>query len=132
VPLGTDDLDRLVKRFHDQYSRIYGFADPEAAIEMTNIRVTAVGVTPKPVQAKPPGGTVAARRAEPVTRRQVFEDLHPVEAHFYDRATFAPGMWFDGPAVVEAADTTVYVPHGFVVHVDAWGNLIGNLAGCAR
>jgi N-methylhydantoinase A len=133
VPLADGSLDNLVARFHAQYNGIYGFADPAAAIEMTNIRVAAVGVTPKPLTPKPmipmsAGGSPVKRRAKPVAHHSIFEDRRLVKAAFYDRLQLDPGEGFDGPAVVEAPDTTVYVPRGFAVHVDAWGNLIGEPA----
>jgi N-methylhydantoinase A len=39
-------------------------------------------------------------------------------------AGLRPGDAFAGPAVVEQYDTTTLVPAGFMMRVDAWGNLI--------
>ncbi|OJY38966.1 MAG: hypothetical protein BGP06_15095 [Rhizobiales bacterium 65-9] len=128
VALPDNKLDGLVERFFENYSRIYGFADRHAAIEMTNIRVTVVGVTPKPAPPAAQAGDGSARRADPTARHGLFEDGRMRDAAFFDRARLAPGDWFEGAAVVEAPDTTVYVPEGFVVHVDAFGNLIGRIA----
>ena len=36
----------------------------------------------------------------------------------------APGMQFDGPAIVEQNDTTTVVEPGMVTRVDAFGNLL--------
>lgn len=132
VPLGPADgeggLARLAERFYQNYRQIYGFADEAAAVEITNIRVTALGVTPKPAQQLPPVSGVARRRATASGRHAIFEAHRTVEAEFFDRPSLAAGDWFEGPAVVEASDTTVYVPAGFRVTVDPWGNLIGESA----
>lgn len=128
VALPDNKLEGLAERFYDSYGRIYGFADRRAAIEMTNIRITVVGVTPKPAQSRAQASSGPARRAEPMARHPLFEDEGMRDAAFFDRASLSSGDWFEGTAVVEAPDTTVYVPHGFVVHVDAFGNLIGRIA----
>jgi N-methylhydantoinase A len=116
----------LLAAFHDQYRRIYGVADTEAPVEVTNLRVSALGITPKAAQ---PAATEAAETyaAVPFARRPIREDGAMTEAGFYDRADLRPGAGFAGPAVVEAPDTTVYIPAGFAVRVDARGNLVGTL-----
>ena len=40
-------------------------------------------------------------------------------------ASLEPGFRFEGPAIVEQYDTTVYVPAGFSATVDPWYNIIG-------
>jgi N-methylhydantoinase A len=122
-----NDLDALVARFHEQYRAIYGFADPAGSVEITNLRVMALGVTPKP-RREAARRDAAVRDAKPRTKRQIYEGGRMVEAGFYDRLALAPGERFVGPGVVEAPDTTVYVPAGFTAQVDAWGNLIGEAA----
>jgi N-methylhydantoinase A len=122
-----NDLEALVARFHEQYRAIYGFADPAGSVEITNLRVMALGVTPKP-RREAPRRDAAAREAKPRAKRSIYEGGRMVEAGFYDRLRLAPGDRFAGPGVVEAPDTTVYVPAGFTAQVDAWGNLIGEAA----
>jgi N-methylhydantoinase A/oxoprolinase/acetone carboxylase beta subunit len=43
----------------------------------------------------------------------------------FDRERLSPGMTFEGPAIVTQYDTTVFVPSGFTVEMDAGRNLIG-------
>ncbi len=130
VPFERLDTESLLHGFHQQYERIYGFSDPKADVEITNLRVAAIGITGKPRQSVDlaAAGERHVRKAIPLRIGTLIEDRRPVDAGFYDRATLAAGDWFEGPAVVEAADTTVYVPAGFTVHVDSWGNLIGEPA----
>jgi N-methylhydantoinase A len=120
--LGEDDsMDVVRKPFHEDYERIYGFADEAAPVEIINLRVTIVGVMPKPllpVQAKPAAG--AAKRGE----RAVFDTGESITAAIYGRDDLAPSQSFLGPAVVESPDTTVYIPPGYSVAVDQWRNLI--------
>jgi N-methylhydantoinase A len=121
-----DTMDVVRKPFHEAYARIYGIADEAAPVEIINLRVTIVGVTPKP-QPVPPrsSSTPGAPRSE----REVFDEGTLQTAAVYAREDLAAGQSFSGPAVVEAADTTVFVPAGCEVTVDEWLNLIVEGAG---
>ncbi|WP_137387697.1 hydantoinase/oxoprolinase family protein [Rhodoligotrophos defluvii] len=58
-------------------------------------------------------------------RRVIFAG-HPetVDAAIYDRAQLAPGTTFDGPAILEQADTTTLVEPGWHVTVLDGGNIL--------
>jgi len=107
--------------FHEAYQRIYGIADPEASVEIINLRVTVVGVTAKPQQAVTM--PTSAARAKPGSRN-VREGDREVTAAIYQRQELRADDTFRGPAVVEAPDTTVYIPTGYSVQVDRIGNLL--------
>jgi N-methylhydantoinase A len=122
--LGADaTMDEVRAPFHDAYERIYGFADHDAPVEVINLRVTVVGVTPKP-QLAPPAAPATPSAARARAERTVYEDRAELRASVFARSELAPGSEFAGPAIVEAADTTVYIPAGFSVQVDQWSNLI--------
>jgi N-methylhydantoinase A len=125
-PAGTPDA--LLAEFHERYRRIYGFADAKAVVEMTNLRVTALGVTPKPAMQGVDPGKMHQRKATPIATRTIHEGGKPQQAAIYERTDLAAGETLSGPAVVEATDTTIYVPAGFDCHVDPWGNLIAERA----
>jgi N-methylhydantoinase A len=46
----------------------------------------------------------------------------------YARVDLRPGMRFDGPAIVEQDDCTTVVEPGMVTRVDAFGNLLVEMA----
>jgi N-methylhydantoinase A len=109
--------------FHDRYEQVYGFADRHNAIRILEARVQIVGVTSKPnFEALRP---FVATSEKPVTRRRIYENGRQVEACVYQRSVLKPGDTFAGPAVVEQYDTTIYIPQGFRVSIDAWYNLVG-------
>jgi N-methylhydantoinase A len=113
---------RLRQAFHRTYEQIYGYMDESADIEVLDVRVTAIGVNPKPRVERLP--ETAAK--EPQRRqRAIFLDGKEWQAAVYERAELPVGFSFDGPAIVEQYDTTVFVTPGFRVRVDAFGNLIG-------
>lgn len=120
-------LDGLKAAFHAAYEVIYGFSDPAGAIEITNARVTVLGVTPK----APPPAEIASvpegTRPAPRLTAPLIEHGREVRAGFFDRATLCAGHVIDGPAVIEAVDTTIYLPGDFTASIDRHGNLIGRL-----
>jgi N-methylhydantoinase A len=120
--LGDATGAALRRTFGEIYEQVYGYKDDAAALEVLDVRATAVGVTPKPRLAEAPEGAV---REVPPGRRRVFLDGRFWEAAVFDRASLAAGARFDGPAIVEQYDTTTLVPNGFAVSVDRFGNLIG-------
>jgi N-methylhydantoinase A len=118
------DLEAIRAPFHLTYERIYGFSDPAAPVEIINARVTIVGVTPKPVASPLSKTGGQAERAEPSDRREILENRRPVTAAIYQWDDLAVGQHFAGPAVVEAADTTVFIPTGFQATLDRWGTIV--------
>jgi N-methylhydantoinase A len=129
VPLSSafseaDDLDAIRAPFHQNYERVYGFSDPAAPVEIINARVTIVGTTPKPAAAPLRASGDGARPAEPTGRREILEHRTPVAAAVYRWEQLGVGETLVGPAVVEAVDTTVYLPTGFAASLDHWGNIV--------
>ena len=43
-----EEVDRLRAEFHRSHERAYGYAAPDDPVELVNVRLAAVGVTPKP------------------------------------------------------------------------------------
>jgi N-methylhydantoinase A len=85
--------------------------------------VQIVGVTSRPnFEAVRPFTDGAPK---PATERPIYEHGKQVTASIRQRSSLNPGDTFDGPAVVEQYDTTIYIPDGFKVTIDRWHNLIG-------
>jgi N-methylhydantoinase A len=57
--------------------------------------------------------------------RDIFFEGKTLRAKVFEREELPVGFGFDGPAIVEQYDTTVFVTPGFRVKVDSHGNLIG-------
>ncbi|MCZ4351774.1 hydantoinase/oxoprolinase family protein [Roseovarius aestuarii] len=119
-PLTVANLERW---FRERYRAIYGILDEDTPIRVLEARVQIVGETSKPDigNLRP----FATATEEPVGQRPLYENGKAMTATIYQRTSLQPGQVFDGPAVVEQYDTTIYVPEGFRVTVDQWWNLIG-------
>jgi N-methylhydantoinase A len=117
------DLAPVVAAFHQTYEQTYGYVDRTAPMELVDLRLQVVGSVPRP--APPPPAAVVPRELGAAVRRRVYFDGDFGDAGVFQRAELSPGSAFAGPAIVEQYDTTTFLPPGFRMHVDAWGNLIG-------
>jgi N-methylhydantoinase A len=124
-PMSQVLLQQLVMAFHREHRRLYTYDLPDAPVELVNLRVTALGILPK---LRAPILTASARGLRDAltgTRQVYFEQAGgTVETPCYTRDRLAPGMVFQGPAIVDQDDTTTVVFPTFRARVDTAGNLI--------
>ena len=114
------DPGRIAAAFHETHRQIYDFEDRSGAIEIVNLRLSAIGITPKPDMAEEVA--VGASRATPA--RHVPVHLHEArDIPLFQRADLMPGAEFNGPAVVCQEDTTLAIPDGATAHVDRHLNI---------
>jgi N-methylhydantoinase A/oxoprolinase/acetone carboxylase beta subunit len=103
--------------FHREHRRIYGYANPDRAVEIVTIRVRAKCVVDKPKLRK----KVAGVRQKPGVRR-----IHSAGAWHrtpvYQRAQLSAAA-SRGPALVVDYGSTTLVPPGWRFKVDGFGNL---------
>jgi N-methylhydantoinase A len=121
--VGELDVHGVAKRFHDAHDRLYGYALDETPLELVNVRAVATGRTPKTPLAEPPAGdaTRASRG-----RRQVWiaDDEAFATVPVWDGDALGQGATRDGPAIVQLVTTTVVVPPGWRIEVDALGSFV--------
>jgi N-methylhydantoinase A len=132
VPVPDGDVDddtlaALAERFHERHRTRYGHAYPEEPVELVTVRLRARGVVEPPdLRPEPVPGTVADAVRE--TRPVAFGGTDH-ETRVYDRAALPTGGTFDGPAVVEGAESTVVVRPGQAARVDEYGSLVVEVQG---
>ncbi len=130
VPDGDVDdaaLETVVERFHERHEQRYGHADREEPVELVTLRLRARGGVDTPALEPPAseGSVEDAIREE----RTVTYGGEPRETRIYDRAELPADASFDGPAVVEGAESTVVVHPGQTADVDEHGNLTVDTGG---
>jgi N-methylhydantoinase A len=131
VGAGTIDpalLERLGDDFEAGYERLYGkgTGHRKAGIEMTEIRIRAIGRQPKPELARdlgsdpsPPGDAlVGTRRAWDMVGKAF------VAFEVWRGSRLRAGNVVRGPAIVELAETTVVVHGVDRLTVDEFGNFV--------
>jgi N-methylhydantoinase A len=131
VALPPGDLDaraweELLRRFEAEHERQYGFALPGEAVELVNLRVTALG------PEEPPEFALAAPSPRAPERRAVwFDGVGPLECEVVRRSSLVPGAELRGPLVVEEPDSTTLAHPGDTVRVDPSGVLVLSIGGAA-
>ena len=104
----------VAANFHRAHRARYGYDAPGEAVEIVNARVTA---TARIVAAPRSEATPASAPSEPAaapSARAVWIDGTPSDAPVYQRARL-PRERIGGPAIVEAYDSTAYVPPGWTI-----------------
>ncbi|MEP7286281.1 MAG: hydantoinase/oxoprolinase family protein [Chloroflexota bacterium] len=115
--------DDIVAGFHAIHASRYGHAMPERAVEIVNLRVQATGLVVKPPLTPAPLIVNDGQAALIGHKSVVLKDgSHSVP--LFDREQLQPGARFSGPALVFQLDSTVFIPVGWTVQVDAYTNLI--------
>ena len=121
-------MEQLRKLFEKKYEELYGAGAgyTKAGIEISAIRVDAVGRVAKP-RLKPQRGKSAKAAAAKKGRRKIFftrPERRFIDTDVYDYTRLSAGARVKGPAVLELPFTTVLVPPGFQVTVDEYLNLV--------
>ena len=115
-PVTRESLDALATAFHAKHEQTYGHANRAEAVQLVNLRLTALG--------RLPGLTLAQRAdaAARVRRRDIwFASTGFVACDVHWRDGLLPGTVIAGPAIVEAMDSTTVLPPGWQANIDPLG-----------
>jgi N-methylhydantoinase A len=124
APLSAGDVARLRDEFHAMHARAYGYAAPEDTVELVNVRLAAVGVTPKPRRAPLPSGGPSAAAALKGRREIWFAEaggFRPTQV--LDRGKLLGDNVIEGPAIIEEHHASTLVHPGWTATVDEHANL---------
>jgi N-methylhydantoinase A len=121
VPVDHDlpSLDEAVAKFHEQHEVEYTYRRDDAPVEIYQLALRAIGVTPKP-ELKRHEMSGDGRPPEPVAVRPVkFDELdEPVDTPIFNREALGAGTAILGPAVIDQFDSTTVVPAGVTAQID--------------
>jgi N-methylhydantoinase A/oxoprolinase/acetone carboxylase beta subunit len=119
----------LKPRFYDAYEAVYGHAHRHLELEIMTCRVTATGPEPRVTLATENNGhhdSSSALAGMRPTYQQALGGF--VDTRTYARELLHAGAVVEGPAVVEAKDSTTVVGAGATGIVDGLLNLVVSLA----
>jgi N-methylhydantoinase A len=115
--------------FHQTHQTRYGYHQPDAAVEIVTIRLTAVAavggqlpITPPPLPQLPLSTADATHAL--LGEKPVWFGGQMIPTRLYDRSKLQAGNQFSGPAIVFQYDTTIVVPPGWGTAVDSFANLL--------
>ncbi|MFQ5552549.1 MAG: hydantoinase/oxoprolinase family protein, partial [Thermoplasmata archaeon] len=112
VPSG----ENLEARFHKSHEARYGYASEDEALEVVNVRLTAVVGGDRHIPSPPAGA-----QGQEGSRKVLFAGGRRRTTVFTGRG--APGMIREGPLIVEEETATTVVDPEATLEVDEGGNL---------
>jgi N-methylhydantoinase A len=126
--LNAADIAALEAAFHAEHQRRFTYALPALDVECLHWRVTAIGRT----EATPvaPATSSVASAAKPKGARLAWHGSDGMLSYaVYDLAALPPGGELVGPAILEAATTTILLERGDRLHVRAAGSYLIDVSG---
>ena len=122
--LDADALDEILAQFHQEHERSYGFKAEEEPVEFVALRLSAVGVIPKPQLRKVKRGSDITTNAIKETRSIYFAETDGrVNCPIFNRYKLGSGDGITGPAIIEEVDSTTVIHPDYQAVVDEFGNL---------
>jgi N-methylhydantoinase A len=112
-----ESLDRLAAAFHEKHRQTYAHANLEEPVQLVNLRLTAIGRLPGLTLAQPPAAAATRCRMREVW----FPEIGSAPCPVHWRDGLAAGETLAGPAIIEAMDSTIVVPPGWIASVDGQG-----------
>ncbi|PPK41126.1 N-methylhydantoinase A [Trinickia symbiotica] len=118
-------IEKLRKAFEDAHELAYGYVADGEPVQITTLRVNAVGRVKKAEFRPQPNAATRAADAMVGTRRVWIPEAGGfTDCPLYDRETLGPGHALDGPAIINQMDSTTLVLPGQTACVDSFLNLI--------
>ena len=116
-PVTKTMLRHLAEAFHQKHEQTYGHANRQEAVQLVNLRLTALGKLPDLKLAQP-----SDRSDARLSSRDVWfatTGFAPAAVHWRDG--LAAETAISGPAIIEALDSTIVVPPGWTARVAELG-----------
>jgi N-methylhydantoinase A/oxoprolinase/acetone carboxylase beta subunit len=118
----------FLESFHDRHQKLYSYRHDGRPVEIVNLRIKAVAITPKIPLLKECAASVLDPRAV-VRRQSIFYGRTLHDGLVMDRSRLAPGNTLRGPALVIDPESTAFLPPGYIARVDGYSNLVIRKAG---
>lgn len=121
--LTAKDMGKVARDFNKLHQEVYQYSSPVENVEIVNIRVRAVGKSPK---LKLPWMKKSSTESKPASkgkRKVYFDETGFRDTNIYDRSLLKNGNVLRGPCVVEERMSTSVLIPGSVGEVDAYGNI---------
>ncbi len=119
--LAARRIEPVAEAFHREHHAVYEHADPEAPVQVVNLRLVIRGSVPRPEIAR---NRRSSGRPPVFGTGRIRLDGADRDATLYRRTDLAAGQSLSGPAIVIQDDCTSVIPAGFTASVDDWANLI--------
>ncbi len=116
-----ETLTELARLFHEKHRQTYGHDNPEETIQLVNLRLTAIGRFDNLELSHAGGEGETSRKG---SRSVWFRHGGRRDCEIFDGARLTAGAAIEGPAVIEAVDTTVVIPPGWQAVMNPTGHIL--------
>jgi N-methylhydantoinase A len=126
-PLTAADAPELAKGFFELYERTYGEGTAWKGVpeQLLNLTLTVTGRQRRAEPATSSSEPLSAEEMQVSSRRVFLPELREYsEVAVYADDRFATGAAIRGPAIIDAADTTIYLPTGCEGRRDEFMNYV--------
>jgi N-methylhydantoinase A len=121
--LGRKEFGNVVEHFHALHERIYGHSMREDPLEFVNYRVSALGITRKPLLGEMRSWKTGVPSFAPFAAKAFF-DGREGDVTVFNRNTLEPGTIVEGPAVIGEMGGTIVVYPNQKASVDRLRNVL--------
>jgi len=115
--------EKILEAFNTTHQHTYGYANPEAPVEIVNLRLKATGTVPSPEIQPLPFETTDPSRAY-LDTRPLYLAQGKTQTPFYAGEKLPPGSKISGPALILRTDTTILLESNDRAEVDPYLNLV--------
>lgn len=120
-----ESIAAMNQRFHDVHQKTYGYAVPEEPTHFINFRVTAMGITHRPLFKERKTRQPLPRKDRIPHREVYFQETKSFQlCPIFERDWLSMGDVLAGPAIIEQMDATTVIHPEQQATVDPYGNLI--------
>jgi N-methylhydantoinase A len=124
-PITNRAIGEGIANFHRRHKELFGSSNDSYPLEFMKFGLTATGKMPGVSLKKIKRGTVDASAALKSKRKAYFEESQGyIPTPVYDSDKLLAGNVLPGPCIVEEKMTTIVIPPGFKMRVDACGNYV--------
>lgn len=122
---GEEGVAAIRTRFEEAYARAYSHVlHGDATLEITIMRIAAIGETEKPAINRAPCRAQGASSQTGTRSIGIGQDGAPCQFAVHDRGRLSAGDIVSGPAIVEEWNCTVVINPGQRAVIDYLGNMI--------
>ena len=121
--LNVPAAGNVLRAFHEEHERRYGYSDAKRAVEAVNVRAKLIGAAPKLVWPRHKLGSTDSGHAIAASRGVIFQGKRR-PTNIYTREKLRAGNAVRGPAIVAEYSATTVVPPGWRGRVDEYENIV--------
>lgn len=115
------NLQHLISLFHDLHHTVNGHNNPNAEVEVVNLRIASYGYLDK-IKTAQNDEQIRTKPNERIIKKTVWDETWQ-DTSVYVTQNLSYGHQIDGPVIIEDKSSTTVVPSGFFVEIDKYKNI---------